>query len=46
MNFLDDGTYEVEHEHINRKINDVNFTNTLLILSKGNFGAIDDDDTS
>ena len=46
MNLSDDGTYEVEYEHINRTIIDGNFTNISLINSKGNYGAIDADDTS
>ena len=34
MNFIDDGTYKVEYEHINRTIIDGHFTNISLINSK------------
>ena len=44
MNFLDGGTYKVEHEKINGTIIDGNDTNMSLIISKRNCGAIDDDD--
>ena len=46
MNIIDDGTYDVEYEQINRTIIDVNVTNRYLIISKGKFGAIDAEDTS
>ena len=40
MNFIYDGTYDIEYEHINRTIIDGDFTKMLLIICKGNFGAI------
>ena len=45
-NFLDDRTYDVEYECINRNILDGNIMNIYLINYNGNHGAIDDDDTS
>ena len=46
MNFTNDRTYEVGHEQINRTIIDGNVNNIKLIISEGNFGAIDADDNS
>ena len=46
MNFLDDVTYEVQYEQINRTILDGNVTTTSLIVSKVNYGDIDDDNNT
>ena len=46
MNPPDDGTYKVEYDHTNRTILYGNGTNISLIISKGNYDAIDADDTS
>ena len=46
MNFIDDGTDEVEYEKINITIIDGDFTNISLIIYKGNYYAIDAYDTS
>ena len=40
MNFIDDGTYEVEYEHTNRTITDGDYTNMEFITSKWNSGTI------
>ena len=45
-NFIDYGTYTVEYEFINRTILDGNVMNIYLVILKGNYGAIDADDTS
>ena len=44
MNFLNDGTYEVEYEKTNRTILDCDVTNMELITSKGDFVHLDDGD--
>ena len=41
MNFLDIGTDNVEYEYINITIFDGNVMNISLIITKGNYGAID-----
>ena len=46
MKFLDDGSDNVEYECINRNILDDNVTNTSLISTEVNYGAIDDDDSA
>ena len=46
MNFLDGGTDDVQYEQNNRTIIDGNVTKMPLIISKGNLGDIDADDTS
>ena len=46
MKFIYYGTDEVDHEHINGKILDGNFTNMSLIISKVIVVAIDSDNTS
>ena len=46
MNFIYDRTDEVEYEHINRTIIDGHFNNISLIISKGDYYAIDAYDTS
>ena len=46
MNFLDDGKYEEEYKHINQTILDGNVMNTSLIIIEGDYGAIDDDDST
>ena len=46
MKLIDNGTYDVEHEHINITILDVNFTNMSLVITEEKFGAIDTDHTS
>ena len=46
MNFLDDVPDEVQYEHTNIKILDVNITDMLLIIPKGICGAIDADNNS
>ena len=37
MNFLDDGTYEVEYKHINLTILDGNVLNMYLIIMEVNY---------
>ena len=46
MNFLDDGKYEEEYKQINQTILDGNVMNTSLIIIEGDYGAIDDDDST
>ena len=46
MNFLEYVTYEVEYEHINTTILCGTVINMTLIISKVNFGDIDDDNNS
>ena len=43
MNFLDDGTENVEYEYINRTILDDNVLNMSLIILKVNYVTIDAD---
>ena len=43
INFIDDGTYEREYDHINIKILDSNVTDISSIISEGTFCAIDAD---
>ena len=42
----DDGIDNVDYEHINITTFHGNFTNMLLVIPKGNYGAIDDEYTS
>ena len=42
MNFLDDGSGNVEYECINITILDANITNTYFLIIEENYGAIDD----
>ena len=46
MNFIDDVTETVEYEWINRPIRDGNFKSFFFIITKGNYGAIDGDDSA
>ena len=46
MIFLDEGTYYVKYEHINRKILGGHVINLLLIIFTCKFSGIDEDDTS
>ena len=46
INFIYYDTYDVDYEHINRTIHNGNVTNMSLIISKGNYVAIDADDNS
>ena len=45
MNFICDGTDDVEYEHISITLINVNVTNISLVISKGEFGAIYAEDT-
>ena len=45
MNYIYDVTDNVDYGCINRNILDGNVMNISLIITKVNYGAIDDDDT-
>ena len=45
MNFIDDGTDNVDYEKISRTILDWSVTNMSLVVSKGDFGDIYAKDT-
>ena len=45
MNFIDDGTDNVDYEKTSRTILDGSVTNMSLVVSKGDFGDIDAEDT-
>ena len=46
MIFLYDGKFEEQYEHINITILDVNIMNMPVINMDGNYGDIDDDDST
>ena len=46
MNFIDDVMDEEEYEHMNKNIINANMMNMSLIITKSNYGAIDNDDSA
>ena len=46
MNFIDNGTYEVDYDNTNITRIDYNVNNMLLLIFKGDFGHIDADNNA
>ena len=45
MNFIDNGIDDLQNEHVNLNILGVNINNMILVIFKGKFDAVDDEDT-